>query len=82
MPEPKSRTTGKAKIVLLFGYALLGVSIVSILVLHTTRNRFSVVASDIWIMGNSILAAIGVLAAVVGKALMAIEERISRLESR
>jgi len=71
-----------AKNVLLFGNALLAISIVSILAAVTFGIRFPAVPNAILIMGNALLAAIGASVALIAKVLKAIEERIRQLENR
>ncbi len=77
-----SITGEKAKIALLFGNALLAISVIALIAFLVLPAAFTPIASDIFIVGDALLAALGAAVAVIAKALVAIEDRLKRLENR
>jgi len=76
------QSKSKANVVLLFGNVLLGISLIAIFAAVTFGVRFPAIPNAIFLMGNGLLAAIGTSVAIIAKTLIAIEERIQRLENR
>ena len=81
MTKKEVGIAAKARVAVLLGYALLVIGVISTMMPFATRSG-TPVTREILFAGNAFLGAVGAATAVLGKSLMAIEERIKRLENK